>query len=238
MDEASQRMRADNYVREAVAQLFTLKARTGSGADLKQFANRCITDANRKLLRARRGHGLDIHRLGSVLRAWHTEARYLSDDGAPRALKRAGRNSLKSLIQIYYRPNKVSLVFSRLRAAKLIRRSGRERWLPTGKHARISQLSFETLEHLSEGVARYVETVTNTVTATRSQDVLFERSCKVTRLPSKEYGAFRNYVHEQAIAFITAIDDWLESRNVPPERTTKGLRTAGVYTFAYIDRKR
>jgi hypothetical protein len=238
MEEHRHRMRSDYYIREAVVQLLALKRRTGSSLEeLRSFVSRCVSDAARKSTAGRAVQGLDIHRLGSVLRAWHTSAKFLSTDGSPRALRLTGRNSLKTLIQLYYPVSKHLVVFERLRAAKLIKACGNGQWLPTGKHARISQLSYETLEHLSEGVARYVETVTKNVTATHANDVLFERSCKVTRLPSREFVAFRDYVDQQASAFITAIDDWLEGRNCAVDRKSKALRTAGVYTFAYIDRK-
>jgi hypothetical protein len=82
-----------------------------------------------------------------------------------------------------------------------------------------------------------VQTVTQNVTAKSDATVLFERSCKVTRIPTAEFRAFRGFVGQQAIAFITAVDDWLEARNVAkPQRTKRKLTTAGVYTFAYFDR--
>ncbi len=234
MDELARQMKTESYVREAIIQLLSLKLRSGSTVEeLSAFTNKCIAAARKNSKNATKIQGLDIHRLGSVLRTWHTETRFLADDGAPKPLKRTGRNSLGTLLRLYYPANKEELVFRRLRAANLVKRHGGY-WLPTGQHARIPQLSFETLEHLSEGVARYVETVTRNVTAKRKKDVLFERSCKVTRLPAHEFGAFRAYVADQATAFITTIDDWLESRNAVAGARVRS-RTAGLYTFAYID---
>jgi hypothetical protein len=237
MGEIRQKMRSENYVHEAIVQLLGLKLRTGSSTvELKKFVESCLDDASQMSKGFSRGQGLDIHRLGSVLRAWHTETSYLTREGLPRALSATGRGGLRGLIRKFYAPSKFQPVFKRLREARLIRRSGRDRWLPTGRHARISQLSYETLEHLSEGVARYVETVVRNVTSKRSTDVLFERSCKVTRLPTKQFGEFRDYVSQQANAFLTAVDDWLESRNVPQDDRHTKVHTAGVYTFAYADR--
>jgi hypothetical protein len=96
------------------------------------------------------------------------------------------------------------------------------------------RLSFETLEHLSEGIARYVETVTKNVTAKSDQEVLFERSCKVRGLPASELNAFREFVGQQAQVFIIGIDDWLEGRSATAKHSNSRLCTAGVYTFAYI----
>jgi hypothetical protein len=236
MEEFERKMKTETYVEEAIVQLLSLKLRAGSTLDeVKSFASKCIDIAGKNVEHTTKTHGLDIHRLGSVLRAWHTETRFLDENGAPKPMKKKGRNSLEALVRLYYPVKMHTAVLQRLRAASLIKRSSRDTWLPTGQHARISQLSYETLEHLSEGVARYVETVTGNVTAKNQNAVLFERSCKVTRLPQHEIKYFRAYVAEQATAFITAIDDWLESRNAP-STSRKRLKTAGLYAFAYADR--
>jgi hypothetical protein len=117
----------------------------------------------------------------------------------------------------------------------LIEERRRDRWVPTAKHARISELSQETLAHLSEGVARFVETVTQNISASSKDDLLFERSCKVTRLPKSEASAFREFVRQQAFTFLIAVDDWLESRVAKNQKVRKQTCTAGVYTFAFID---
>jgi hypothetical protein len=168
------------------------------------------------------------------LRTWHKDAEFLTFDGLPRPLKIEGRSGLKTLVRKFYSAKKCDEVFKRLLEAKLIQLHGKDEWVPSGRTARIPQLSHETLEHLSEGVARYVETVTRNVTAKREQDVLFERSCKVTRLPAEEFDAFREYVGQQALAFLTAVDDWLEGRSAMSIKTRSRLCTAGVYTFAYM----
>jgi hypothetical protein len=235
MPESRSTMRSEHYVEQAVVQLLALKLRAGTSAtQLQKFANKCVDRANRTTRQTYVYRGLDIHRLGSVLRSWHKETEYLTHDGLPRPLKCAGRSGLKSLVRRFYPAESFEAVFERLVETKLIRRIGTHEWVPTGRTARITQLSHETLEHLAEGVARYVETVTRNVTAKREQDVLFERSCKVTRLPASEFDAFREYVGQQAISFLTAVDDWLESRNSTTKRSKIALRTAGVYTFAYI----
>jgi hypothetical protein len=235
-DETS--MRSDAYIREAIVQLLSLKLRAGDTVDsLSQLTNKCIEKARRNSAAANVSHGLDIHRLGSVLRSWHTEAKFLSQEGTPRPLLLSGRNSLKTLIRQHYPAKLVDRVIRRLREAKLVKRNNKGAWIPTDRHARISQPSHEILGHLSEGIARYVETVMNNVSAKDNDDVLFERSCKVTRLPITEFKNFREYVSEQAAVFISTIDDWLERRNVVT-KSSKKTQTAGVYTFAYVDRRR
>jgi len=228
-------MRSEQYVEQAIVQLLSLKLRAGSSvAAVKQFSRCCLAKALKSREVEENFRGLGIHRLGSVLRAWHKQTSYLSADGLPRPLRAHGRTSLKSLVRKFFPADKVDEAFECLVESKLIRRHSADQWVPSGRTARISQLSLETLDHLSEGVARYVETVTKNVTAKSDQDVLFERSCKVTNLPSAEFAAFRQYVDQQAIAFLTSIDDWLESRNVLSRRKRGRRYTAGVHTFAFI----
>jgi len=228
-------MKTDDYVEQAVVQLLALKIRAGTSIkQLKVFLDECLQQAVQWPGAAPEHRGLDIHRLGSILRSWHKEAAYLTPDGLPRPLSTEGRTSLRSLVRKFYPTEKFEIVFNRLLETKLISQLDSKQWMPSERTARIPQLSHETLEHLAEGVTRYVETVTRNVTAKSEQDVLFERSCKVTKLPAGEVGEFRDYVGQQALAFLSSVDDWLESRNSKLNRSKVRHRTAGVYTFAYI----
>jgi hypothetical protein len=231
---ASPKMKSDEYVEQAVVQLFALKLRAGATeTNLRKFADKCLRQATLSTERGTRTRGLDIHRLGSVLRAWHKETKYLTYDGLPRPLRTAGKAGLKSLICRFYPSEKFLEVFESLREYGLIRQGIENTWVPSGKTARIPKIARETLEHVAEGVARYVETVTKNVTAKDESNVLFERSCKVTRLPASEFGSFREYVAQQALAFLSTVDDWLETRNSPKASSSR-ICTAGVHTFAYV----
>ena len=141
---------------------------------------------------------------------------------------------MRSLIHTHYPKQKFDAVFSKLEQTGLIEERRGDRWAPTAKHARISELTQETLAHLSEGVARFVETVTQNVTSESKDDLLFERSCKVTKLPKSEAPAFREFVRQQAFTFLVAVDDWLESKVDKGSKPQSQTCTAGVYTFAYV----
>ena len=239
MRRKSASVNSTNYVEQAVVQLFGLRVRTGSTeAQLRQFANKCIRQAIHSHKAPARYRGLDIHRLGSILRSWHKDSEYLTFDGLPRPLPRRGKRSLRDLVSQFYPTSKFYEVFRRLVDTKLIQQHRGDLWLPSGRTARIPQLSHETIEHLAEGVARYVETVTRNVTAKNERDVLFERSCKVTRLPKRDLLAFREYVDQQALSFLTSVDDWLEGKNLRSTRPRSPVCTAGVYTFAYVQKKK
>jgi hypothetical protein len=227
---------SERYAREAITQLFGLQIRAGTSIRaLRKLVEESLAIASKNVSGAKLEKGLDLHRLGSVLRTWHKQTRYLTREGLPRGLGLDGKFGLRSLIRIYYPRGKVEAVFLKLKRTGLIEERKGNRWAPTARHARISELTQETLAHLSEGVARFVETVTQNAAASTKDDLLFERSCKVTRLPRSDASAFREFARQQAFTFLIAVDDWLESRVARHQKARKETCTAGVFTFAYID---
>jgi len=230
------RIESERYTREAITQLFGLQIRAGTSVPaLRKLVAECVTIASKNVSGAQLEKGLDLHRLGSVLRTWHRETQYLTREGLPRSLSLEGKFGLRSLIRTYYPRVKIEAVFLKLKQTGLIEERRGNRWAPTARHARISELTHETLAHLAEGVARFVETVTQNAAASTKDDLLFERSCKVTRLPRADASAFREFARQQAFTFLIAVDDWLEARVARHQKTRKETCTAGVFTFAYID---
>jgi Family of unknown function (DUF6502) len=227
---------SERYAREAITQLFGLQLRAGTSVRLlRKLVAECLTTASSDASGARLEKGLDLHRLGSVLRTWHRETKYLTREGLPRSLGLNGKSGLRSLIGTHYPRGKIEAVVSKLKQTGLIEEKRGDRWIPTARHARISDLTQETLAHVSEGVTRFVETVTQNAAASTKEELLFERSCKVTRLPRSEASAFREFARQQAFTFLIAMDDWLESRVARNQKGRKESCTAGVFTFAYID---
>jgi hypothetical protein len=236
--DKNRREESDRFLRQALVGFMGLVLRAGTSAsELRAISAQCAQRAVEESSSNGREPGLDIHRLASILRSWHKETRYLSTDGYPSPLLLSGKTGLRSLIGAYYPPSKMGVVFNTLKRAGLIRRHGKSRWVPTEAHVRMATDSQETLDHVSEGVTRFLETVANNVNARSKRDLLFEQSCKVRRLPTSERGPFRAFVRQQAIAFLTAVDDWLEARVESGSRRRSKQRTctAGVFTFAYID---
>ena len=229
------RTKNESYIEQAIVQLLALKIRAGGSlTEVRAMVNTCLAEALHSAGKRPKSGGLGIHRLGSILRTWHTESPYLTFDGLPRPLPTEGRLSLNSLIRRYYSADRLNPVFERLLEARLIRRHGSDKWMPVGRTARIAQVTPESLEHVSQGIARYVETVNRNVTAKHEQDLLFERSCQVTNLPASEFNSFRDYVGQQAIAFLTSVDDWLENRSRVSRKSAARHCTAGVHTFAFM----
>jgi hypothetical protein len=228
--------KSEHYAREAIVRLFTLQLRAGSTVEkLRGLAHSCISAASNEASGAPATQGLDMSRLGSVLRTWHKETQYLTRAGLPRSLRVEGKFGLRSLVATYYPRGRFAAVFAKLKEARLIEGRSGERWAPTARHARISELSQETLTHLSEGVARFVETVTQNASVATKEDLLFERCCKVTSLPYSEVSAFREFVRQQAFTFLLSVDDWLESKVAKRPKSRAETCAAGVFTFAYVD---
>jgi hypothetical protein len=230
---------SDQFLRQALVGLLGLILKSGASiSDVRALTLECIDLATAEEGQNGKQKGLDIHRIASVLRAWHKETRYLLSDGRPAPLLLGGKLGLRDLIGNYYPIAKVDQVFATLKRARLIKRCGRNRWVPTEGHARLSTECQETLDHVSEGVSRFIETVLNNINSRSKADLLFEQSCKVRSLPSSSRPAFRAFVRQQGIVFLTTIDDWLEARAARSTRVSRKARTcsAGVFTFAYVDR--
>lgn len=235
MDKRQSGTKNESYIEQAIVQLLAQKIRAGDSlTEVRAMVKICLEEAVISAGKRPKSRGLGIHRLGSILRTWHTEAPYLTYDGLPRPLPTEGRLSLSSLIRRYYASDRLNPVFKRLLDAKLIRRHGNDEWMPVGRTARIAQVTPESLEHVSQGIARYVQTVNRNVTAKHEQDLLFERSCQVNNLPASEFNSFRDYVGQQAIAFLTSVDDWLENRSKASKKSAARHCTAGVHTFAFM----
>ena len=231
-------LESDRPLREALVGLLGLKLRSGATMDeVRSLVSDCIHLVGSDTRLNDRGRVLDIHSLASVLRAWHKETRYLSNDGRPLPLPLNGRLGLSRLISTYYPEANIASAFETLKRAELIRRHSRNTWVPTQGHVQISENSQETLDHVSEGVSRFLQTVLNNMNSRTKSNLLFEQSCKVHKLPKSKAPAFRVFVRQQGIAFLTAVDDWLETRvEIPKQKRKKSkLCAAGVFTFAYLD---
>lgn len=234
---AVERQRA---IEEVFIQLFSVLLCSGKGVDdVRAVADSCIKSAS-EALRApgKTGEDGDAQDFGSILRTWHRQAKYLSSDGYPRQLKLGGRNGLRALIGQYYPRTQIETILSALISAGLIKEVRQSFWIPTGRYAVFPHLTGELLDHLSEGVSRLVETVIGNVTTDDKEQVLFERSAKVRQFPAESADEFREFTKNQAIAFLGAVDDWMEARAEAVKRRRGKKCTAGVFTFAFMDKVR
>jgi hypothetical protein len=230
---------AESDIQRAVVTMLLIKLRSGtSPQELKKFLNKCVSKAVSTYRPSGRGEMIWLYQIARILRTWHLETRFLTTRGDPRPLKMRGRDSLRSLILCHFPPRKVSLVINTMKRNGLVthRRSGF--WIPTSMYARTPKPTVELLSHFAEGVSRLAETVGKNTTSKRADDLLLERAAQVSDLPVTEAKAFRRYVQTQGMAFLTTVDDWLESRSKNTTKKSKGVCHAGVFTFAFVDDKR
>jgi hypothetical protein len=225
-------------IERVLVQLFSVLLCSGKPVeDARATANSCIESARKALqVREKIQREGDAQDFGSILRTWHRQAKYLTSDGFPRPLRLAGRNGLRALIGQYYPQAQIDEIHSALVSAELIKMTKGSLWTPTGKYAVFPRLTAELLEHLSEGVSRLVETVIGNVTTDDKDEVLFERSAKVRRFPVRAAPEFREFTNSQAVAFLGAVDDWMEARADSAKGKRRETCTAGVFTFAFMDK--
>jgi hypothetical protein len=235
--ERSRQRKAKQVVQRAITQLLSLQLSAGMTREsLRPFAIECAAAAQSNFdLRVPVEKAADLHNIGSILRAWHKETRYLTPDGLPRALSMGGKLGLRSLAARFYPSGKFDELLDGLLKAGLLRRDDKQRFIPVASHAIVPHLSGEMYEHIADGVSRFVETVTSNLQARRSEDALFERSAKVRKVPRSDLPEFRRFVAQQASAFLVSIDDWMEARAANGRRSRCAKCTIGAFTFAFLE---
>jgi hypothetical protein len=226
----------DGHVGQAVIRMLHIKLMTGTTEkELRRFLDKAVESARELHKTTDASVGFDIHQVVNVLRSWHTKTQYLKANGHPRELGMKGDLSLNTLVEEHFPRAQTARVIETLVDSGLVKRTSRDKWVPTERHARVPKATIEILRHLAEGIARLTETVSKNVQAGRGGRLLFERSCKVFQLPLSEADEYRKYVHRQGVHFITSVDDWLESRVAEAKNSKQKKCTAGAFGFAFID---
>lgn len=221
-------------IREILVRLLTIQLLAGvSRKDVANSVLACIDDACR-LARKSEAGGSDAQNIGNVLRTWHRQSDFLTKDGLPKALPLMGKFGLTALIRIHFPRGQIRPILLALQRARLIRKTPKGRWKPTSRYAVFPTLSGELLAHLSEGVSRFIETMTRNVNLDSKDRALFERSAKVRKFPVALEAQFREFTREQATAFLNAVDDWMEAKAESFSHRGRTC-TAGVFTFAFMD---
>lgn len=228
--------KAEMDIQRAVVTMLQIKLQSGtSPQELRRFLNKCVSKAERGYRPPGQGDMIWLYQIARILRTWHLETRFITTSGEPKALKLQGKDSLRSLILCHFPPRKVNLVLNTMKRNELIRHRRSGFWVPTSRYARTPKPTVELLSHFAEGISRLAETVGKNTTSKRPGDLLLERAAQVSDLPVSEAKAFRLYVQTQGMAYLTTVDDWLESRSRNVPRKSKRVCHAGVFTFAFID---
>jgi len=230
---------ADRNVRRALVTIMSFRLRAGaSTSELRSLVSECTNQAIREHKPAGSVNGIDIYLVASILRTWHLDAQFLTPEGNPRPLKTYGRRGLKELVSRHFPISQFQAVLTTMRTNGLVKMNRLGHWAPSERHARIPKPTTQLLSHFAEGIARLAETVAKNTTSRKKGDLLFERATKVSQLPVSEARAFKEYVQSQGIAFLTAVDDWLETRTARQPFHRKKTCSAGVFAFGFIDEPR
>lgn len=176
----------------------------------------------------------------AAIKIWHRDSRFLTSGARPKPLRLRGPGeSVEALVRTQYPAAVAKQAVSNLMSAGLIRRTGRSRYLPSREVATISQLHPLMIEHVSKSILRLVETVGRNTSANPRDFRLIERFARVPDLDVSEARAFAEFTHRQGLAYLRAVDDWLEARRVGiPLRKKPGRKGAsigaGVHLYAYM----
>jgi len=229
---------AELDIQRAVVAMLVLKLESGATLQgLKAFVDGCVNKATKSYRPKKSGDMVWLYQIARLLRTWHQETRFITSEGEPKPLKMAGKNGLRSLVLCHFPRQTVSLVLATMKRNGLLRRRRSGHWVPTSKYARTPKPTVELLSHFAEGMSRFAETVGKNTTSVGAKNLLLERAAQVSDLPVSEAKAFRRYVHTQGMAYLTSIDDWLESRSRGGKKPG-AVCNAGVFTFAFIDDKK
>lgn len=174
-----------------------------------------------------------------LLRLWHRDGRYIDKDAIPLPLPlKGGRSSLVSIVQRLDPSADALEILHGMRSIGLIRRVRSGRYVPTSGSVTIGQLHPLAIEHVAKSVVRLVSTVCRNTDPSRKSVPLIERYAYVPDLNRADAREFAEFSRSQGMAYLEAVDDWLEQRRARRSITygkskNKGI-TAGVHLVAYL----
>jgi hypothetical protein len=172
-----------------------------------------------------------------VIRLWHRNSRYLNDDAHPIPIRLYGKApSVESLVRVQRTRVDPRLVIRRLKAAGFIRRRSSGLYVPVGDMPTIGRLRDEySVSYVGKAVMRLLGTFFHNTGGKRVR--LIERTARVPDLDAREAKAFVDFTRRQGLAYLQAVDDWLETRRIASKSKGKprpSITGAGVHLFAYI----
>lgn len=176
--------------------------------------------------------------VAGVLHTWHHDRRYLDRHAVPRPLKLgSSRISFASLVRAENKQVDVTGVVAAMKRLKLVRRLADGRYRPTTRLATIQDLDPVLAEHVCHSLGRLLMTVSNNTRRGSNGLRLIERSAQVHDLPYAKLSEFRDFANAQGEAFVSSMNDWLESRRARNgARVRSRVAQAGIHLFAFADK--
>jgi hypothetical protein len=175
-----------------------------------------------------------------LIRMWTRDGRYIDRDARPKALcLSTGRSSLVSLILRLDPTVDPHATVNSMMAVGLIRKLRNGRYLPTADSVKIDRLHPLAVEHVAKSLIRMVATVCRNTDMSRQAVPLIERYAYVPDMSKAEAKAFAEFTRSQGMAYLEAVDDWMERRRVGRVTAESGRSdqngiAAGVHLVAYL----
>lgn len=232
------RMPIQSYCHDILYAVLLVMLRTGTSIkDITAIISAVLAAAERQLHAPPKADPALSVVVAGVLHTWHHDRRYLDRDAVPRPLKlSSSRNSLASLIRSENRQIEVTDVVAAMRRLKLIRQLTDGRYRPTTRLATIQELDPVLAEHVCHSLGRLLMTVSNNTRCRTNGQRLIERSAQVYDLPQSKLSEFRSFANAQGEAFVSNMNDWLESRRARNgTRVRSNVAQAGIHLFAFLD---
>lgn len=175
----------------------------------------------------------------AAIKIWHNDPRYLTADARPKPLRLRGRApSVESLARKACINGCHDQLIMALQSSGLLKKSARGRFLPAREYATPLGLHPIAIQHIAKSVVRLVETALRNSRPSSRRISLIERFARVPDLDAREARAFAEFTKRQGLAYLQAVDDWLETRRKdsrsPKGRVARSTTGAGVHLFAYI----
>ena len=231
---------------EMLGSVLELMRRTGvKESEISDLFKRCMTNSFNKssISRSRRKRGLGIGNeniTAEVLRLWHRDDRYIDSEAKPRPLfLTTGRNNLSATIRRLDSSADAAQILREMKAVRLIRRTSKGRYLPTSETAIVRSLHPLATDHIAKLVIRLVSTLSRNTDPTGVSLPLIERHAYSPDLDPSERKAFAEFTRTQGMAYLEAVDNWLEQRRMrriaSASRQNGSGIAASVHLFAYLD---
>lgn len=238
----STKAEADVYFRRVLVSILDFLAASGLAADAIQemtanwAKSRASNQLRRNIKRAELGADIDTV-YASVLHRWHRDVVLLDEDAKPKGLTLYGKSqSVESLVRDERPRVSARRIVASMKNVGLVRKKKNGLFFPASRIATVSKLHPMLVEHVAKSLSRYLDTVRQNISPSRSVPTLIERFTHIPDLPRKELGNFRDFSQRHGSAFLAGVDDWLEPRRARRRggKSSKGC-AAGIHVFAYIE---
>jgi hypothetical protein len=177
----------------------------------------------------------NINLSGELLRLWHRDGRYINKLARPRPLYMSkGKVNLVSALKKLDPSADARDILRSMRAVGLIRRTKDGRYLPTAESAIIDELHPLLAEHVARSFIRLVSTICRNTDPVGKALPLIERQAAVSDLNPADSQAFADFTRVQGIAYLEAVDDWLQQRRLHRTPMARRPKTGGVAASVHL----